>query len=91
MPPGIRNRFTEFYVDEIDNPEDLKILVMAYLNDIAPNAPVDSLVNFYLAARREASTNLTGVLLKNTTWRHRFTDSFVQMEQTKDHTSVYVH
>jgi len=62
LPPGIRNRFTEFFVDEIDNPEDLQILVMAYLHDIAPkpNEPVASVVNFYLAAKKEAAGILTG-------------------------------
>ena len=32
LPPGLRNRFTEFFVDELDDEEDLKTIVIAYLN-----------------------------------------------------------
>lgn len=60
MPPGIRNRFTEFFVDEMDNPEDLKVIVMAYLKDIAAAPPVADVVDFYLAAKELAATSLTG-------------------------------
>lgn len=32
LPPGLRSRFTEFYVDEIEDKEDLVILISAYLD-----------------------------------------------------------
>ncbi len=32
LAPGLRNRFTEFYVPELDNKDDLRIVVAAYLN-----------------------------------------------------------
>ena len=31
LPPGLRNRFTEFYVDELENKEDLGIIVSSFL------------------------------------------------------------
>lgn len=34
LPPGLRNRFTEFYVDEIEDKEDLVILTGTYLDVI---------------------------------------------------------
>lgn len=63
LPPGIRNRFTEFFVDEMENPEDLKVIVMAYLKDISAAPPVSDIVDFYLAAKAAASNNLTGMFL----------------------------
>ena len=32
LPPGIRNRFTELYVSDLTDDEDLKIVVREYLN-----------------------------------------------------------
>ena len=46
----------------MDNPEDLKVIVMAYLKDIAAAPPVVDVVDFYLAAKELASTKLTGNL-----------------------------
>lgn len=62
LPPGIRNRFTELYVDELENPEDLKIIANAYLKEITHDPPVNDIVNFYLAAKKEAATSLSGML-----------------------------
>eukprot|EP01116_Phalansterium_solitarium_P008707 TRINITY_DN2266_c0_g2_i3.p1 TRINITY_DN2266_c0_g2~~TRINITY_DN2266_c0_g2_i3.p1 ORF type:complete len:1859 (-),score=760.71 TRINITY_DN2266_c0_g2_i3:142-5718(-) len=60
LPPGIRNRFTEFFVDELDNKDDLRSVVSSYLKDIAPNITVqmNSVVEFYLEARKLAHTSL---------------------------------
>lgn len=62
LPPGIRNRFTEYFVDEMDNFEDLKVVVMAYLKDIAAAPPVADVVDFYLAAKELSATSLTGMI-----------------------------
>eukprot|EP01114_Cavostelium_apophysatum_P009738 TRINITY_DN2299_c0_g1_i6.p1 TRINITY_DN2299_c0_g1~~TRINITY_DN2299_c0_g1_i6.p1 ORF type:complete len:3028 (+),score=822.70 TRINITY_DN2299_c0_g1_i6:117-9200(+) len=59
LPPGLRNRFTEFYVDELDEEEDLRTLVLAYLNDLGQKIPLDDIVAFYLEARKAASTTLS--------------------------------
>lgn len=33
LPPGLRNRFTEIFVDELEETDDLRILVSSYFND----------------------------------------------------------
>ncbi|XP_041350636.1 midasin-like [Gigantopelta aegis] len=57
---GIRNRFTELFVDELDDTQDLKILVNDYLKGLAL-APthIDGIVRFYLKVRMEAEKHLT--------------------------------
>ncbi|XP_032235337.2 midasin-like isoform X2 [Nematostella vectensis] len=60
LPPGIRNRFTEIFVDELEDLSDLKILVVDYLKSLSLSAAVvDGIVRFYLKVRREASEKLT--------------------------------
>uniref|UniRef100_A0A8D0DW25 Midasin n=1 Tax=Salvator merianae TaxID=96440 RepID=A0A8D0DW25_SALMN len=59
LPPGIRNRFTELYVDELQNEGDLQILIMDYLKglNVGKNI-VQGIVNFYLSVRQECKTKL---------------------------------
>ncbi|XP_078699924.1 midasin-like [Branchiostoma floridae x Branchiostoma belcheri] len=60
LPPGIRSRFTEFYVDELEEVSDLKVLVHYYLQGIGVTAAqVDGIIRFYLNVRKEAAQNLT--------------------------------
>ena len=33
LPPNIRNRFTEIYVDELDNEQDLGLMIRSYLSE----------------------------------------------------------
>ncbi|XP_034190386.2 midasin [Osmia lignaria lignaria] len=59
LPVGLRNRFTEFYVDELTEKSDLLLLVNSYLKDLnLPPAKIESIVKFYLNVRKEAETNL---------------------------------
>uniref|UniRef100_A0A452IL58 Midasin n=1 Tax=Gopherus agassizii TaxID=38772 RepID=A0A452IL58_9SAUR len=59
LPPGIRNRFTELYVEELQNEGDLLILIMDYLKglNVSKNT-VQGIMNFYLSVRRESETKL---------------------------------
>jgi midasin len=60
LPPGIRNRFTEFYVDELEDSQDLKTLVAEYLRGLSLSAnQIAGIVKFYLTIRNEASKKLT--------------------------------
>ena len=60
LPPGVRNRFTEFFVDELEEASDLKILVAEYLKGLSLNASqVEGIVKFYLNIRSEAARKLT--------------------------------
>ncbi|KAM4633655.1 midasin [Polymixia lowei] len=59
LPLGIRNRFTELYVEELENEGDLRILVSDYLKGLNPNRTVISgIISFYLSVRKEASSHL---------------------------------
>ncbi|KAK7492084.1 hypothetical protein BaRGS_00016748 [Batillaria attramentaria] len=59
LTPGIRNRFTEFYVDELERPADLKVLVGDYLRGLSlTTGQLDGIVTFYLEVRNLAATQL---------------------------------
>lgn len=59
LPVGLRNRFTEFFADEITDKSDLQLLVNSYLKDVnLPLAKIHGIVKFYLNVRREAETSL---------------------------------
>ncbi|CAJ1345251.1 unnamed protein product, partial [Effrenium voratum] len=47
LPPGIRGRFTEIFVDEVHTSEDLGHIVRSYLERDLPNPPCDAIVGFY--------------------------------------------
>uniref|UniRef100_K7FQC1 Midasin n=1 Tax=Pelodiscus sinensis TaxID=13735 RepID=K7FQC1_PELSI len=59
LPPGIRNRFTELYVEELQNEGDLLILITDYLKglNVSKNT-VQGTMNFYLSVRKESETKL---------------------------------
>jgi hypothetical protein len=55
LPPALRNRFTEIWVPEPSQREDLRSLVYSYLAGVSgPAPPVDNVVDFYIAAKTEA-------------------------------------
>ncbi|XP_076780137.1 midasin isoform X2 [Arvicanthis niloticus] len=59
LPPGIRNRFTELYVEELESKEDLQILIVDYLKGLSVSKnTVQGIVNFYIALRKESGTKL---------------------------------
>jgi midasin len=59
LPPGLRNRFSEIFVDEVENSEDLGVIVGCYLRDTIPNPPISEIVNFYLSSRELANSVLS--------------------------------
>ena len=53
-------RFTEIYVDELKDSDDLKVLVAHYLTHTsASSSQVNNIVEFYLTICKEAQTSLT--------------------------------
>ncbi|XP_073934254.1 midasin isoform X1 [Castor canadensis] len=59
LPPGIRNRFTELYVEELESKEDLQILIVDYLKGLSVNKnTVQGIINFYTALRKDSGTKL---------------------------------
>ncbi|XP_035827114.1 midasin [Aplysia californica] len=60
LPAGIRNRFTEFFVEELENSEDLSTLVRDYLQGLSLSPKqVTGIVKFYLTIRGEVADKLT--------------------------------
>lgn len=59
LPVGLRNRFTEFYIDELIERSDLELLVQTYLAELnlTPEKH-EAIVNFYLNVRKEATNVL---------------------------------
>ncbi|XP_025407976.1 midasin-like [Sipha flava] len=57
LPSGIRNRFTEFFVDELIERSDLITLTASYLPDYSAKK-LNCIAKFYLIAKREAEHNL---------------------------------
>ncbi|KAF3831765.1 hypothetical protein GH733_000577 [Mirounga leonina] len=59
LPPGIRNRFTELYVEELESKEDLQILIVDYLKGLSVNkTTVQGIINLYTALRKDSGTKL---------------------------------
>ncbi|KAH9296173.1 hypothetical protein KI387_039761, partial [Taxus chinensis] len=58
LPFCIKNRFTEFFVDELLNAEDLSLVVYQYLEGMLPSLPIDDIVRFYREARKESESRL---------------------------------
>lgn len=54
LPAPLRNRFTEVWVGEPDQRQDLSAIVAGYLVPVCATAPVDAVVDFYLAAKAKA-------------------------------------
>ncbi|XP_028296182.1 midasin isoform X2 [Gouania willdenowi] len=59
LPLGLRNRFTELYVEELENEGDLRILVSDYLKNLTPpTSVINGIISFYLAVRKAAGSYL---------------------------------
>ncbi|OWZ18792.1 Midasin-like protein [Phytophthora megakarya] len=58
LPPSLRNRFTEIYVDECVNPSDLQMVVHHQFKEIT-GVLVPETVEFYLEARKQAELRLS--------------------------------
>ncbi|XP_044268494.1 midasin [Tribolium madens] len=60
LPAGLRNRFTEFYVDELTEKNDLLLLVGSYLDALSlKEGELEKIVDFYLRVRKETEISLT--------------------------------
>ncbi|PIA42933.1 hypothetical protein AQUCO_02000406v1 [Aquilegia coerulea] len=59
LPYSVRSRFTEYFVDEILNDEDLTLFVNQFLDDSCHNQDlVNKIVQFYKEAKRESEERL---------------------------------
>ncbi|KAJ8930712.1 hypothetical protein NQ314_016477 [Rhamnusium bicolor] len=60
LPAGLRNRFTEFFVDELNEKSDLLLLVNNYLEAMSlKEKEYNRIVDFYLKVRKETITTLS--------------------------------
>lgn len=59
LPAGLRNRFTELFVDELTDKNDLMLLINSYLEAMSlSQEKTESIVKFYIMIRKEASLSL---------------------------------
>ena len=58
LPPLVRDRFTEFWVDEPTEKEDLITIVSQHLGPLAYQAPVQGIVDLYAAVKQRAAGTL---------------------------------
>lgn len=59
LPVGIRNRFTEIYVEEINDEDELRELVQDYLSELSlTNDQICNIVEFYLRVKDLARSSL---------------------------------
>ncbi|CAG4947470.1 unnamed protein product [Colias eurytheme] len=59
LPVGLRNRFTEFFIDELTERNDLMLLIGDYLYHMnLSGAVLESIYSFYSSIRKEAKLNL---------------------------------
>lgn len=74
IPIGIRNRFTEFYVDESDDRSEYLIIVDKYLNQTnIPKEYIDRIVNFYIEIQNKVKNFL---LTSSSTSNNRITVNY---------------
>lgn len=60
LPSGLRNRFTEFFVDKLTDKTDLLLLANSYLEAKSMKEDkLQNLIKFYLKVRKEAELNLS--------------------------------
>lgn len=59
LPVGLRNRFTEFFIDELTERNDLMLLIGDYLYHMnLEGATLEAIFSFYSSIRKEAKTSL---------------------------------
>lgn len=59
LPVGLRNRFTEFFIDELTERNDLMLLIGDYLYHMnLSGAILEAIYSFYASIRKEAKLNL---------------------------------
>ncbi|XP_063299642.1 midasin [Pelobates fuscus] len=59
LAPGIRNRFTELYVEELESENDLQILITDYLRCVnVGKVIVQGIISFYLTVRKKTNLGL---------------------------------
>ncbi|CAH0590186.1 unnamed protein product [Chrysodeixis includens] len=59
LPAGLRNRFTEFFIDELTERNDLMLLIGDYLYHMnLTGAILEAIYSFYASIKKEAKLNL---------------------------------
>ncbi|CAG2161607.1 unnamed protein product [Oppiella nova] len=59
LPLGIRNRFTELFVDQLEDKSDLRILIHSYIGKYVSPGVIEAIVDFYLQIKCNSKTVLT--------------------------------
>lgn len=61
LPIGIQNRFTEFYISEISDQTQLRVIVHAYIGSQVSPFIVEAIVNFYTQIKFDAANTLKDI------------------------------
>ena len=60
LPDGLRNRFSEYYIDEPQNEHELVLIVQNYLGNLVTEKNfLNQIVKFYMAVKKLADAKLT--------------------------------
>ncbi|XP_045137299.1 midasin-like isoform X1 [Portunus trituberculatus] len=59
LPAGLRNRFTEFFMEELNSKQDLMIIINDYLMKLGPTSQqIKGIKDFYKKVKKEAELSL---------------------------------
>lgn len=61
LPIGIQNRFTEFYINEVSDPIQLRTIVDTYIGFLVSPKIVENIVQFYIQVKMDAGNILKDI------------------------------
>ena len=60
LPIGVRNLFTELFVEELELTSDLQILTQTYIGNLVNTSQIEKIVQLYLRLKKDSKQSLNG-------------------------------
>lgn len=60
LPIGVRNLFTELFVEELELTSDLQILAQTYIGNLVNSSQIEKIVQLYLRLKKDSKQSLNG-------------------------------
>lgn len=60
LPIGVRNLFTELFVEELELTSDLQILTQTYIGNLVNSSQIEKIVQLYLRLKKDSKQSLNG-------------------------------
>lgn len=60
LPIGVRNLFTELFVEELELTSDLQILTQTYIGNLVNSSQIEQIVQLYLRLKKDSKQSLNG-------------------------------